>query len=577
VIGMSDTRRRWVDSGGVRLAVREEGRAEGPTILLVHGYPDNSSVWDGVAALLAERFRVVRYDLRGHGESEEPKTRDGYRIENLVEDLVAVVAAVSPDGPVHLVAHDWGSIQAWEAVTEPLHAKLFASFTTISGPSLEHIGHWTRGGLRSPRRAPHVLRQAAHSWYMAAFQVPAVPELVWRLPALRARFHADYRDARNGLGLYRANMPYRPTRPVPVETKVPIQQIALTQDQYCTLNLLTAADPWCTRLWRRELAAGHWAVRTHPRAVTRLVTEFVDHIEGRPASRELARSRVGEERGPLSGRLALVTGAGSGIGRSTALAFAQEGADVLCLDVDLATAKETAEAAATHGSAAFPFQLDVADGLATGKLADQIRTEHGVPDVIMANAGIGVSGSFLETSEEDWRRVLDVNLWGVVNTLRAFLPPLVERGEGGHVVITASMAGLFPTPTLPAYSTTKAGVLMLAQCLEGELKPAGIGVSAICPGVVHTNITGTTRFAGTTPDQERARRERATAAYRRRGYSPDKVAAAVIRAVRDNRVVVPVTPEARITALGARIAPTLTRAFGRWLDRQATKVAHAGE
>lgn len=574
---MSDARRRWVDSGGVRLAVRAEGRTEGPTILLVHGYPDNSSVWDGVAGQLAERFRVMRYDLRGHGESEEPGTRDGYRIEHLVEDLVAVVEAVSPDGPVHLVAHDWGSIHAWEAVTEPLRAKLFASFTTISGPSLEHIRHWTRDGLRSPRRAPHVLRQAAHSWYMAAFQVPVVPELVWRLPALRARFQAGYRDARNGLGLYRANMPYRPSRPVPFETKVPIQQIALTQDQYCTLNVLTAADPWCTRLWRRELAAGHWAVRTHPRAVTRMITEFVDHIEGHPASRELARSRVGESRGPLAGRLALITGAGSGIGRSTVLALAKEGADVLCLDIDLAGAENTAAAAAALGVTAAAYQLDVADGAATAKLADQILSEHSVPDVIMANAGIGVSGSFLETSEEDWRRVLDVNLWGVVHTLRAFLPPLVDRGEGGHVVITASMAGFFPTPTLPAYSTTKAGVLMLAQCLEGELKPAGIGVSAICPGVVHTNITGSTRFAGTTPDQERSRRERATAAYRRRGYGPDKVAAAVIKAVRDHRVVAPVTPEARITAIGTRIAPTLTRAFGRWLDRQATTVAHRGE
>jgi pimeloyl-ACP methyl ester carboxylesterase len=80
VIDMSDARRRWVDSGGLRLAVREEGPADGPTVLLVHGYPDNSSVWDGVAARLAERFRVVRFDLRGHGGSDEPAGRDGYRI-----------------------------------------------------------------------------------------------------------------------------------------------------------------------------------------------------------------------------------------------------------------------------------------------------------------------------------------------------------------------------------------------------------------------------------------------------------------------------------------------------------------
>jgi NAD(P)-dependent dehydrogenase (short-subunit alcohol dehydrogenase family) len=202
-----------------------------------------------------------------------------------------------------------------------------------------------------------------------------------------------------------------------------------------------------------------------------------------------------------------------------------------------------------------------------------VTSEHGVPDVVMANAGIGVSGRFLDTTEEDWRRVLDVNLVGVVNTLRSVLPSMVDRGEGGHVVITASMAGFFATPTLPAYSTTKAGVLMLAQCLDGELRAAGIGVSAICPGVVHTNITNTTRFAGASPEVERGLRERASAAYRRRGYGPDRVAAAVVKAVLNGRLVVPVTPEARIAALTSRIAPTLTRAFGRWIDRQATKAA----
>jgi NAD(P)-dependent dehydrogenase (short-subunit alcohol dehydrogenase family) len=142
---------------------------------------------------------------------------------------------------------------------------------------------------------------------------------------------------------------------------------------------------------------------------------------------------------------------------------------------------------------------------------------------------------------------------------------MVERAEGGHAVITASAAGYLPNPALPAYSTTKAGVLMLAQCLAGELAPAGIGVSAICPGFVHTNITATTRFAGTTPEEERSLQEHADALYRRRGYGPDKVAAAVVAAVRDNRLVVPVTPEARVGALGARFAPATTRAIGRWL------------
>ncbi len=559
---MSVIERRWVEGDGLRLAVFEQGVADAPVIVLVHGYPDNSSVWDGVASLLAKRFRVVRYDVRGHGESNAPSSRDGYLIERLNRDLAAVVRAVSPDKPVHLVGHDWGSVQSWPAVTSPEFSSLFASYTSISGPDLEQTAAW----MRRPAHLGRVLRQLLHSWYIGAFQVPVVPELVWRIPALRAKFHATYRDARNGIELYRANMVSRLAATTTRGTDLPVQQIALTKDPFVTPGLLRSADPWCTRLWRRELVGEHWAVRSNPAAVARFVTEFIDHVDGAPAGRELARARVGGGGRPLEGQLALVTGAGSGIGRSTALALGEQGADVLCVDIDFDSAERTAADLPGRGLA---FQLDVADSAATAKLAAHVLAEHGVPDLVMANAGVAVTGSFLDTSEEDWRRVLDVNLWGVINTLRAFVPPLVERGEGGHVVITSSAAGYFATPSLPAYSTTKAAVLMLAQCLAGELAPAGVGVSAICPGLVHTNITLTTRFAGATPEEEQVRRSRADAMYRRRGYGPERVASAVVAAVRDNRLVVPVTPEARISALGARFAPATTRAFGRWVDAQA--------
>jgi NAD(P)-dependent dehydrogenase (short-subunit alcohol dehydrogenase family) len=193
----------------------------------------------------------------------------------------------------------------------------------------------------------------------------------------------------------------------------------------------------------------------------------------------------------------------------------------------------------------------------------------------MANAGVAVAGGFLDTSEEDWRRVLDVNLWGVVNTLRAFVPPLVERGEGGHVVVTASAAGFLPLPSLPAYGTTKAGVLMLAQCLAGELARDGVGVSAVCPGLVHTNITATTRFAGASAAEEVERRALATEMYWRRGFGPEKVAAEVVAAIRDKRVVVPVTPEAKVGALMSRLAPEGTRALLGWVDGLASARARS--
>lgn len=536
----------------MRLAVYEGGVLGGPTVVLVHGYPDNASVWDGVVALLEERFHVVRYDVRGCGESGEPSSgRDGYRISVLVDDLVEVVRAVS-SGPVHLVAHDWGSIQAWTAVAG--HQELFSSYTSISGPDLDHIRAWMRRG-----RVRDVIRQVAHSWYIGLFQVPVVPELVWRLPLLRRRFQARYRDARNGLQLYRANM-FGGGRTEARRVSVPVQQLALTRDPYVTPAILTAADPWCEHLWRRPVGAEHWAVRRRPATIARLVCEFIDHLGGTAAPRELERAKVGP-RAAMEGQLALVTGAGSGIGRATAVALAEQGADVVCVDIDLASAERTA--GDVKGVA---FQLDVADSTATQRLAERVLREVGVPDLVMANAGIAVAGSFLDTSADDWRRIIDINLFGVVNTLRAFVPPLVQRGEGGHVVVTASAAGFLPTPSLPAYSTTKAGVLMLAQCLAGELAPDGIGVSAICPGFVHTNITSTTTFAGLSSEEEQERRARATEMYRRRGFGPEKVAAEVVAAIRDKRVVVPVTAEAKVGALATRFAPGTTRALVGWID-----------
>ncbi|MBB4907954.1 NAD(P)-dependent dehydrogenase (short-subunit alcohol dehydrogenase family)/pimeloyl-ACP methyl ester carboxylesterase [Actinophytocola algeriensis] len=528
-------------------------------MVLVHGYPDNASVWDGVVQELVGRFRVIRYDVRGAGESAVPGSRDGYAIPRLVEDLVAVVRSAT-DKPVHLVAHDWGSIQAWGAVSDAALHDLFLSYTSISGPDLDHVGDWMR---RAPKT--RVLRQLLHSWYIGAFQVPLAPELVWRLPPLRRKFHATYKDARNGVELYRANMAGRLSGPGARRTSVPVQQLALTQDPFVTPGILEAADPWVERLWRRPLAAGHWAVREKPRVVARMIVEFIEHLDGAAAPRELQRAFMGDERPSLAGRLALVTGGGSGIGRATALALAGAGAEVLCVDIDFDAAARTAKE--IGGSA---FQLDVSDGSATQRLADHVLAEHGVPDIVMANAGVAVAGRFLDTSVEDWQRVLDVNLWGVIHTLRAFLPPLVARGEGGNVVVTASAAGFLPLPSLPAYGTTKAAVLMLAQCLSGELAADGIAVSAICPGFVHTNITSVTRFAGLDGEDERAQQARATEFYRRRGFGPEKVAAAVVAAVRENRTVVPVTPEAKLGAVANRVSPAMTRAVLAALNRRAS-------
>src|SRR5580698_3078420 len=130
---------RRIRGAGLELSLTERGDASRPTVLLVHGFPDTSAVWTPLARLLASDFHVVTYDVRGAGQSDIPQHRHDYDLSLLVDDMAAVADAVSPDAPVHLVAHDWGSIQGWEAVTSDLLAGRIESFTSISGPPLDHV------------------------------------------------------------------------------------------------------------------------------------------------------------------------------------------------------------------------------------------------------------------------------------------------------------------------------------------------------------------------------------------------------------------------------------------------------
>ncbi|MFC7219316.1 SDR family oxidoreductase [Streptomyces polyrhachis] len=576
-----------VQSGEVTLAVYEQGDPAAPTVLLVHGYPDTHYVWDDVAADLAADHHVVRYDVRGAGASTAPANRAGYALEHLGRDLYAVIAATSPGRPVHLVAHDWGSIQAWEAVTAPDAAEHLASYTTLSGPSLDHVGHWIRHRLRrpTPRHLRQLASQAAHSWYIYLFHIPVAAPAVWRLglariwpTVLRAVEGVEprpghpqrtlARDAARGVELYRANMLPRVLRPRQRPTAVPVQLITLTRDTYVSPALSEGLERWAPRLWRRELAATHWsALLKKGSTVASMVREFAAHQDGAPAPRALAQAREGAGAKGTSrafaGRLAVVTGAGSGIGRATALAFADEGAELALCDVSAEGLERTAELAALLGATVSTHLVDVSDGTAVDAFAAKVAAEQGVPDIVVNNAGIGHSGTFLQTTEAEWKRVLDVNLWGVIHGCRAFGTLMKERGAGGHIVNVSSAAAYLPSKMLAAYATSKAGVFMLSDCLRAELAAEDIGVSAICPGIVNTAITRSTTFSGLDEEQQSARRRKFSGLYARRGFPPEKVASAILRAVRTGQAVVPVTVESKAARLASRFAPGLVRLGAR--------------
>jgi NAD(P)-dependent dehydrogenase (short-subunit alcohol dehydrogenase family)/pimeloyl-ACP methyl ester carboxylesterase len=566
-----------IDAGAVRLAALEAGDRARPTVVLVHGYPDTKDVWADVVPRLAERFHVVAYDVRGAGGSTAPARTSAYDLDRLTDDVLAVLDEVSPGRPAHLVGHDWGSIQGWEFATSPRLVGRLASYTSISGPSLDHVGMWMRDRLRhpTPRHLRALAGQGLKSWYIGMFQTPVLPALAWRtvlprrLPKVLARLEGVTArpaptlasDGRHGMKLYKRNMPRRLRRPRPdAVAHVPVQLVVPTRDPFVSPRLYEDLDRWTPVLRRRQIDAGHWVPRTEPETLARWIGEFVDDVEGGDMPEAHGAADDGRA---FAGRLVLVTGAGSGIGRATALSFAEGGATVLAVDIDPSAAARTAELVDLVGGVGHALSADVSDVEAMEHLAKTVAEDHGVVDVLVNNAGIGLAGDFLDTTVEDWRRVLDVNLWGVIHGCRLFGRQMVERGQGGHIVNVASAAGIQPSKGLPAYSTSKAAVLMLSECLRADFAGAGIGVTAVCPGFINTNITRTTRFVGQTAEDDARMRARASDLYRRRGFGPERVADEILRAVRENRAVVPVAPEAKLAVALARFAPRLRRFVAR--------------
>ncbi|BCQ09724.1 short chain dehydrogenase [Mycobacterium heckeshornense] len=570
-------------SDGITLAVHAYTGIDPkrPTILAVHGYPDNHHVWDGVASELSERYNVVAYDVRGAGESGRPPDRSGYEFPQLVSDIGAVIDSLGV-GRVHLLGHDWGSIQCWAAITDDSVSAKVASFTSISGPHLNYAGKFLRSA-RTPRAVADVAKQIMASSYIWFFLCPGAPEIAIRTRATvkvfeaverigrsstRSRRHTAYRSIRdylNGLNLYRANMPapmLAPPKQLP-QTTVPVQVLVARKDYFVSpaLQRFTGSIPARRRIVQIE--GGHWVVTSRPDVIARLTSEWVDRVtEGAAAPGE-----PGVDTGPrdVTGKLALVTGAGGGIGRATALELARHGARaVVIVDRDLPAGEQTAETVRSLGAESAVYQVDVSDDAAMNNVAAQVLSKHGVVDILVNNAGIGMAGRFLETTPQHWDTIIGINVRGVINGCRAFGSQMVERGQGGTIVNVASAAAFVPSKSMVAYGTTKAAVLALSESLRADLADEGITVTAVCPGFVNTNIAKSTVYAGMTAEQQEQARQKADAAYRRRNYPPEAVAKAIVKAVNSGPAVLPIAAESRVGYALRRISPSLLRLFARF-------------
>jgi NAD(P)-dependent dehydrogenase (short-subunit alcohol dehydrogenase family) len=187
-------------------------------------------------------------------------------------------------------------------------------------------------------------------------------------------------------------------------------------------------------------------------------------------------------------KVAVVTGGGSGIGRALALGLAREGARVVLADLDEAAMDGVAREARGHGVDVLAVRTDVTDLAQVQALADRAWTAFGAVHVLCNNAGVAAWGGLEKATHRDWQWVLGVNLWGVIHGVEAFVPRMIAGGQRGHIVNTASMAGLIASQGLGVYNTSKYAVVGLSETLAKDLKPYGIGVSVLCPMGVETRI-----------------------------------------------------------------------------------------
>ena len=263
----------------------------------------------------------------------------------------------------------------------------------------------------------------------------------------------------------------------------------------------------------------------------------------------------------LKGKVAAVTGAASGLGRAMALAFADQGMHVALGDV--ADTSDVFAAVEAKGVSALAMKLDVSKPQEVEAFAELIDKDLGGAHVVCNNAGVSPLGAAWEMSLDDWRWIVDVNLWGVIHGVRSFVPRLLKRNEG-HIVNTASVAGIINPPGSSAYNVTKHAVVALSETLHHDLRERGsaVGVSVLCPAYVPTGIADSERnrpagMQATVKTKEMLAREQMLKKAVSSGrLSADDVAKAVVQAIKEERFYILTHPRIK-GAIGARMEDIL--------------------
>lgn len=264
----------------------------------------------------------------------------------------------------------------------------------------------------------------------------------------------------------------------------------------------------------------------------------------------------------LEARTAVVTGAGSGIGRATCLALADKGCDIAVVDISEQGVEETAAMVRSIGRNVSVHLADVADAERVAQLPTEVMDAHGGVHILVNNAGVTAAGNFEDETLEDLRWIVDINVWGVVLGCRAFLP-LLRPADEAHIVNLSSMVGLVGLPHNVSYSLTKGAVRSFTEALRAELVTSDIGVTAVFPGAIRTNITNTAR--GTLSDRLATMGQSRFAPIAMR--PPSAVASRIVKSIERDSARAVVGPDARILDLFSRFVPGRSGLVGRLTSR----------
>jgi len=265
----------------------------------------------------------------------------------------------------------------------------------------------------------------------------------------------------------------------------------------------------------------------------------------------------------FSGKIALVTGAASGIGRALGEELCRRGAHSILADVNIEGAELCATEICTAGGSAEAVNLDVTDAEAVRKVVEKTVARHKRIDYLFNNAGIGIGADTRDTALADWKRVIDVNLWGVIYGIDAAYSIMIDQGFG-HIINTASMAGLIPFPVITSYTASKHAVVGLSLALRAEAQDLGVRVSVICPGFVQTGIFDASKTINI--DRGKMIKEIPFA------FPADFTARRILKGVRRNWAVITPTPDGRPLWWVYRTFPWLFTRFLRKMIRDVRKM-----